>query len=364
MNYYSNILKFFFFIFLLTRSLLASQCESNENLKIGLINQNFINYEPYLLYTLGNYASNQNLEFEISFVENNADKFDIIFGEYHEIDKFSKYDIEYPEEILTFYKNNGISISNNILPLDLDTFILLSHENHNKLNIQDLSKYYDPTKYTIGMNISNKKNFINLINYNFDINNNLNKDLALESILHHYSHIYKNLNKNIINSNFLEIFESYESKENVFTLFSDSILIYKNINYSSFQIFPKSKYIWNSQKGIFEDRKTFDPISNFGFSAYINTTNNLGFICFLIKEDVRIKTFQNFNIQISPLSVNEIKSIEKSLPENYMEILKNKRDFISYNEVHYKNDLYDFLLSSIKNEANILENFNKKNYLN
>ena len=35
-----------------------------------------------------------------------------------------------------------------------------------------------------------------------------------------------------------------------------------------------------------------------------------------------------------------------------MEILKNKRDFISYNEVHYKNDLYDFLLSSIKNEAN------------
>lgn len=355
----------FLFLFLFNIPIFASEECSNENdLRIGLINQEFIDYEPYLFYTLGNYASSQNLEFEISFVENNADEFDIIFGEYHDLDKFSKYGIEYPKEIITFYESNEISISNNILPLDLDTFILLSHETHDILNIQDLSNYYDPNRYTLGMNINNKKNLINLISYNFDINNNLNKDVALESILHHYSNLYKNLNKNIINSNFLEIFESYEDKENVFTLFSDSIILYKNIDYMTYQIFPKNRYVWNANKGIFQERKTVDPISNFGFSAYVNTTNNLGFICYLIEEDLRIKTFQNFNIQISPLSINEVNSIKKSLPKSYLEILKNKRKFILNNKDKYKNDIYDFLLSSIKNEANILENFNKKNHLN
>ena len=39
----------------------------------------------------------------------------------------------------------------------------------------------------------------------------------------------ENLNKNIVNNNFLEVFNSYENSENVYTLFSDGILLNKNI---------------------------------------------------------------------------------------------------------------------------------------
>lgn len=361
----SNILRIlinFLFILLITRSALASQCESTSNLKIGLINDNFINYKPYLFYTLGNFSSNNNLKFEISIVENNADEFDIIFGEYHELDKLSKYNIEFPKEIEKFYEENNILLSNNIFPLDLDTLILLSHNPLKEQNFQELSNFYDPTKYTLGMNISYKKNLIDLISYNLDIYNNITKDINLESILHNYSKIYKNLNKNILDSNFIEIYDSYVSKENVFTLFSDGILIYKHLEYESFQIFPKSKYIWDSEKGLFKDNKAINPVSNYGFSAYLNSADNFGFLCFLVEENLRIKTFQNFNIQISPLSINEVSSIKGSLDKNYLEILKNKNNFIN-KKAQYSGEIYDFFLISLKNEERLVDAFNIKNYL-
>ncbi len=362
MPHYLRILISFLFIFLLTKSIFASQCESKTNLKIGLIKENFIDYEPYLFYTLGNYSSNKNLEFEINFVENNVDEFDIIFGEYYELDKLSKFNIEYPEEIKSFYEKNGIIRSNNIFPLDLDTLILLSHDPVNRKNFQELLNYYDPSKYTLGMNISNKKNLIDLISYNLEINNSFDKNITLESLLYNYSKIYRNLNKNIFDSNHHEIYDSYESKENVFTLFSDGILIYKYLDYESFQIFPKSKFLWDSKKGIFEENTLINPVSNFGFSAYLNTFDDFGFICFLIKEEVRIKTFQNFNIQISPLSINEVMSIEDTLDKNYLEILKHKNNFIN-KRTQYEDDIYNFLLSSLKGEKELLEAFYIENYL-
>ena len=42
---------------------------------------------------------------------------------------------------------------------------------------------------------------------------------------------------------------------------------------------------------------------------------------------MRINSFQNFNLQISPLSENEIKSLS-NIPQKYLEILKYKNENI------------------------------------
>ena len=66
------------------------------------------------------------------------------------------------------------------------------------------------------------------------------------------------------------------------------------------------------------------PLSFYGFSAYLNNYKP-GLLCYLIDEEVRAhKAFRNFNIQLSPLSINELRSIEDDLPDNYKKILENK----------------------------------------
>ena len=67
----------------------SEECKTDSNLKIGLIENEYIDYKHYLYYELGNFVQNKNIEFEISFVENNANNFDIIFGEWNELSKLS-----------------------------------------------------------------------------------------------------------------------------------------------------------------------------------------------------------------------------------------------------------------------------------
>ena len=326
----------FCLIFLfLNNQLNANDCKTNTNLKIGIIENNLIEYQYYLYYELGNYAANKDLEFEIQTVENNINEFDIIFGEYYDLAKLSQIEIDYPSNIEEFYTKNGLQISNNTLPLDLDTFLIFSNNNENEiLSLEELSDYYDPIRYTLGVSFKSTNEIAKLINYNtgvYDFNFN---EIENESLLRSLNKIYKNLNKNILQSNFLEIYNSYENDENVFTVFSDGIILNKNFEYLSFQLFPQSKYNWSSDKGVFLKRKEMKPYSFFGFSAYLNNSNQIGFLCHLIKEEVRENLFKNFNISISPLSTNEVQNFDK-LPEKYLNILNSKNQNIS--DVNYKN---------------------------
>ena len=63
--------------------------------------------------------------------------------------------------------------------------------------------------------------------------------------------------------------------------------LYKNLQDSYYNLFPQSKYIWNEDQGFFQNHSSFIPYSFYGFSAYINNTNQVGLLCHLIKNNVR-----------------------------------------------------------------------------
>ena len=303
----------------------SKECENNSKLKVGIIENEFIDYKYYLYYSLYNYSLINSSEFELDVVNNNIDEFDIVFGEYFQIEKLNKRSINYPSEVTDFYKKNQIPIKEeNIFPLDLDTFILLKKNNIQKLNFEDLSKFYDPVKYTLGLSQIPKENFLNLFMYSLGENNLNIEKVSFDTILDLYTTSYKNINKNILENNFDTVFQSYQNNENVFTLFSDGILLYKDINYESFQLFPQSKYKWDENKGTFVDNAINIPYSFFGFSAYLNNTNKIGFLCYLLQNESRNSAFKNFNIQISPLSIHELSLDDSNLSEEYKDILKIK----------------------------------------
>ena len=86
---YINI--FFILIYIaLAGSVKANECKSQMPLKVGLLDNKFIDYKYYLYYELGNYALKNSIEFNIEIVDKNIDEFDIIFGEYDELINFPK----------------------------------------------------------------------------------------------------------------------------------------------------------------------------------------------------------------------------------------------------------------------------------
>ena len=317
---------FFLFIFFSSKPIWASEgCSSEKNLRVGLIKNDFIDYQYYLYYELGNYAKVNNLEFELGIVDKNIDEFDIIFGEFNQLKNLSIKEISLPDPIKRFYRDNGLEISQNILPLDLDTLIVLSNEIYSLEDLEELSNLYSPIKYTFGMSFNNNEDLYRLINFSNHQETIKLDSNTVESTLSSFKKLYKNTNKNILDANFVEIYNSYENKENLFTLFSDGILFYKNLQISNFNLFPQNKFIWNEDLGIFSNRSNPIPYSYYGFSAFINNTNHIGVLCHFTKEEVRDHTFQNFNLQIGPISMNELKNFE-NLPFGYEEIinLKNK----------------------------------------
>ena len=355
---------FFTFFLLAVETLSGNECNSSSPLKIGIIDNDYINYEYYLYYELGNYSIDKKIEFDIQKVDNNSNKFDIIFGEYYDLLKLSQNKVNYPTKIKNYYDENNIELSNNIFPLDLDTFILVSKRNEKKVNyLEDLSKYFDPIRYTLGMSFNHENEIAKLIAYNSGFTEFNLKNLENEAILSHFRKVYKNLNKNILSSDFLETYSSYENDENIYTLFNDGILLNKNFDFQTYQLFPQSENKWNEDVGICLETLDTTPYSHYGFSAYINNTNQFGFLCHLIKSNVRINSFKNFNIALSPLSANEVKSY-KQLPEGYIKILNSKNQNIlnvNYNEFSLKYELIKSLVFGNQNYPNSIET---NNYLN
>ena len=355
---------FLFILFFIIKTLSGNECGTNSPLKIGLIDNDYINYEYYLYYELGNFAVDKNLEFEIQKVENNVNEFDIIFGEYYDLIKLSQNKVNYPTSIKNYYSENNIELSNNIFPLDLDTFILISKNIEKKINnLEDLSKYYDPIRYTLGINFKLQNEVSKIIAYNTGYTDFNLEIIENETLLNLFGKAYKNLNKNILSSDFLETYNSYENGENVYTLFNDGILLNKNFKYQTYQLFPQSKYKWNRDEGIFLEKSETVPYSYYGFSAYLNNTNEFGFLCHLIKDDVRNNSFKNFNIALSPLSANEVKGYE-GLPEGYIEILNSKNQNIL--NINYKNfsQKYELLKSIIFGNHSYQKSIETNDYLN
>lgn len=361
-----NILKYFLILIIIQiQTIFASEdCKTDLNLKIGLIDSEYINYQYYLYYELGNFSQGKNIEFNIGYVENNADEFDIIFGEWDKLSKLSLKKIVLPNEVKDFYENNKIEIKENILPLDLDTFVILSNQNYTVKNLEELSNFNSPIKYTFGMSLNKNDNLLKLILYTnhqdfIELDSHSN-----ESALSSLKKLYIKSNKNILSANFSEIYESYENKENLFTLFNDGILLYKNLQNNYFNLFPQSEYIWDESQGVFKNHLNFIPYSFYGFSAFVNNTNQIGLLCHFIKESVREKTFRDFNLQISPLSIYEVQNIMDTLPEGYSKILETKNkniiDFTGSNN----NKKNASILEIFINDIDYKDKLKKNDYLN
>ena len=354
----------FFLLFIISYKSNSNECPTKKELNIGLIENNYINYKYYLYYVLGEYSLINDIEFTISEVNKNANEFDIIFGEFRDVAKLSLNQIEIPNKVLNFYNDNEVEVTGNIFPLDLDTFILLSQDAYEKLTFEEFSELYNPIKYTLGMSFKTKEDIINLIIYHLEQPSiNLNS-LTFELTTDLFSKTFENLNKNIVNNNFLEVFSSYENSENVYTLFSDGILLNKNIDFKSFQLFPKSKYIWDKEEGIFKESLDRKPISFYGFSAYLNNSQDLGLLCYLIDEKVRLKAFRDFNIQLSPLSINEVRGIEDDLPDSYKKILENKNKNVFKPNYSSENKNYDLFSGLIFGKYKYNDIIDNQDYLN
>ncbi len=242
----SKILLTFLCLFIFQKNSIANECLIKKDLNIGLIKNNYIDYKYYLYYALGEYSLKNDIEFTISEVNQNANEFDIIFGEFRDLAKLSINQTQTPNKVLDFYNDNQVEVKENLFPLDLDTFILLSQDDHEKLTFEEFSELYDPNKYSLGMSFKIKEDIINLILYHLEQSSINLSSLSFELTADLFAKTYENLNKNITNNDFLEVYNSYDSSENVHTLFSDGILLNKNIDFKSFQLFPKSKYIWDN----------------------------------------------------------------------------------------------------------------------
>ena len=360
----SKALLTFFCLFIFQNNTIANECLIKKNLNIGLIKNNYIDYKYYLYYALGEYSSKNNIEFTISEVNQNANEFDIIFGEFRDLAKLSLNQTQVPNKVLNFYNDNEVEVMGNIFPLDLDTFILLSQDDYEKLNFEEFSELYNPIKYTLGMSFKTKEDIINLILYHLEQSSIDFNSLSFELTSDLFSKTYENLNKNIVNNNFLEVFNSYENSENVYTLFSDGILLNRNIDFGSFQLFPKSEYIWDSEEGVFKESLESKPLSFYGFSAYLNNSQGSGLLCYLIDEEVRLKAFRDFNIQLSPLSINEIRSIEDNLPDDYKKILENKNKNILKPNYSLESKKYDLFTGLVFGKYKYDDIIVDQNYLN
>ena len=360
----SKVFLIFFLLLIFQNISIANECLIKKELNIGLIENNFIDYKYYLYYALGDYSLINDVEFTISEVNQNANEFDIIFGEFRDLAKFSLNQTQVPNKVLNFYNDNEVEVMGNIFPLDLDTFILLSQDNYEKLNFEEFSELYNPIKYTLGMSFKTEEDIINLILYHLEQPSINVNSLSFELTADLFSKTYQNLNKNIVNNNFLEVFNSYENSENVYTLFSDGILLNKNIDFRSFQLFPKSKYIWDSDEGVFKKSIDSKPLSFYGFSAYLNNSQASGLLCYLTDEEVRLKAFRDFNIQLSPLSINEVRSIEDDLPDNYKKILENKNKNVLKPNYSLENKNYDLFSGLIFGKYKYDDIIDNQDYLN
>lgn len=339
----------------------TSSCEKHKIINIGLVENSYIDYKTYLHYFIGKYSLNiENFEYEISNISEENGNFDFIFGEYNDLKQFELSELKLPENIKNFYDNNEINIDKNLLPLDLDSYILLSKENIKLNNLEELANLSSRFKYTIGFSLMDKRNIHVIWNSIIEQKDFIKSDMHAESGAINLKKIVKNSNKNILENDLLGVYDSYIENENIYTLFSDAILLYKNVDYKHFLSFPKSNYKWDNNLGIYTSQKNYNPTSFFGFSVIVNKPNKLGFICFLTQEEIREQTFRDFNVEIGPLSLNELKKIEENLNPAHLELLENKNKSINKTKIKDYENLINFILNDYE-----LKNLIKdRNYIN
>ena len=100
-----------FLLIIISNKSNSNECLTKKGLNIGFIENSYIDYKYYLYYALGDYSLTNDIEFSISEVNQNANEFDIIFGEYRDLEKLSLNQTQIPNRVLNFYNDNEIEIS-------------------------------------------------------------------------------------------------------------------------------------------------------------------------------------------------------------------------------------------------------------
>ena len=84
----------------------------------------------------------------------------------------------------------------------------------------------------------------------------------------------------------------------------------------------------------------------------------------MTKRENRLNAFKNFNIELSPLSENEILTIKDSIADKYIELLRHKNQNIT--ELDYSDYIknHKTYMDLISNEKDFESFYPDKNYLN
>ena len=349
------------FITFITANLLLAEekkCPSiKDSISAHLISDGFYNYQEFLHYSLGKYCTHEQKKYNLN-VANELDLIgigsDIIFGEYNELKKInlSQKKLITPNYVKEFYNRNKIRNSeenNNLYPLDLDTYILVSNNKiKNITHEEDIYNSIDPNKYTLSQSFYSKNETINFFNYLL-MNNEMNFNSPFfESILFNQKNKHSLINKNTFLGSYEEIITTFNNEENLYAVFPDGYAYSENVEFINY---PNSKLIWDKKLGRFVVNEIQNMTSFFGFSALINKKNGFSFLCYLTKKESRNDLIRTFNLGVSPLSINDIISSD-NISMQYKELLdlKNQNikklntDNVLINQDNFYKDIIEFII--------------------
>ncbi|MDA9162819.1 hypothetical protein N9O29_01100 [Alphaproteobacteria bacterium] len=355
---------FIFVTIFINKSIAEEICPKNEqDISVHLITDGYYNYEDYLHYSLGKFSSlnnnkyNLNVSKELNLGSINSD---VIFGEFHELQKIINKEskLATPEYIQNFYQKNNIKDShqnNNLYPLDLDTYILVSKEKFNNVeNEEDIYNFFDQSKYTLSQSFYSKSETINFMSFLL-MDNVMNfENPFFESILFNQKSKYSLLNKNTFLGSYEEVIDSFHNNENLFTVLPDGFAYHENINFINY---PNSEKIWDKEIGKFKSNDLKNMTSFYGFSALVNKESGFNFLCYLTTSDSRKIIMKNFNLGISPLTINDLSDIDK-ISSKYKELLKlksqNIRNLNKENITKNDEDFHKNIIKFIINQSDLI----------
>lgn len=335
----------FFIILLISNNLFSQTCEYEEKLKIGLIENKYVDYKDLLQYEISKLSNIVEIEFNQNINKEEYSNYDLVFGEYWDLLDFPLSTIDLPNELQRFYDENKIKVINNLLPLDLDTFIIISNDKHDFKYLDEIANLNYSNKYTIGLSLLNEEKLLQLITYGMNNNSIDLNNIEIEYLLTIYKKLFKNMNKNILYSDYNSTIESFNNNENVYLILEDGSILNKILKNKEYSLFPITKYSFSDEKGRFIKNNQKIPYAFYGFSVYLNK-QKYGLICQLLSKEVRFNTFENFDLNISPFSISEFEEFENLIPYGYDEILKYKNLNILDISKYKKNLIKDNILNN------------------
>jgi len=300
-----------------------------DNISVHLISDGFYNYKGFLHYSLGKFSTDNKKKYNLN-VANELDLIgigsDIIFGEYNELKKIisNEKKLITPDYIKEFYTKNKIKNSeenNNLYPLDLDTFVLISKNQMKNIKYEeDIFDFINPNKYTLSQSFYSENETIKFFNYLLMYNEMNFENPFLESILFNQKKKYSAVNKNTFLGDYEEIIASFHNNENLYTLLPDGYAYKEGLDFINY---PNSRLVWNKNSGKFEVNEIKNTTSFFGFSALVNKKNGYNFLCYLIKKEIRNDLLMSFDLGVSPLSINDTINPE-AISIKYLKLLELK----------------------------------------